>query len=441
MSFHPHRLIETLHRHAPATSCWVAYSGGVDSHVLLHALARQRAELPWPLGAVHIHHGLQAQADAWSEHCRQVCAALDIPFVLLQGDARPAAGESPEASARDLRYALLRDWLPDDALLLSAHHQDDQAETLLLQLLRGAGPKGLSAMPASAPLGSGALLRPLLNYGRADLLTYAEAEGLKWIEDPSNADTRYDRNFLRHRLLPELKSRWPATAMVLSRSAELCAEAAALEEATAEQDLATAQGSGAGTLSVTALADLTAARQRNLLRHWLQLRAFSLPSRALLQRILDEVLHCRADAEPRVHWAGAEVRRYRDDLFVMDPLPAQETGVWELVAGGRLSLAGGELALEADTGAGLRLAEHEACTVRFRRGGERIRLPGRTHHHAVKQFLQEQGVPPWERERLPLLYVGDELVALAGLCIAAGRTAGPGERGWRVRWSRWPQEA
>ena len=230
MPFDPAQLLTRLNART-ASACWVAFSGGVDSHVLLHALAARRHELAMPLGAVHVDHGLHGHSPAWAEHCRQVCADLGVEYARLAGDARPAPGESPEAAARALRYGLLADWLPAGALLLSAHHQDDQAETLLLQLLRGAGPKGLSAMPGAAPLGRGTLLRPLLDCGRADLLAYARAQRLDWLEDPSNADTRLDRNFLRQRLLPELKTRWPAAAAVLARSSELCAEAAELQVA------------------------------------------------------------------------------------------------------------------------------------------------------------------------------------------------------------------
>ena len=434
MPFDPDQLPARLNART-ASACWVAFSGGVDSHVLLHALASRRDELAQPLGAVHVDHGLHGHSPAWAEHCRRVCVGLGLEFVLLSGDARAVPGESPEAAARDLRYGLLADWLPAGALLLSAHHQDDQAETLLLQLLRGAGPKGLSAMPASAPLGEGTLLRPLLDCGRDDLLAYARARGLEWLEDPSNADTRLDRNFLRHRLLPELKTRWPAAGAVLARSATLCAEAAELQEQAARQDLPATAGSRPGTLSVTALRGLPAARCRNLLRHWLRAGGFPLPSRAVLGRILDEVLDARADAEPRVHWHGAEVRRYRDDLYALAPLAPPPAGAepdWG--PGDILALAGGRLSATAVRGEGLRLAPGVRLRVRLRQGGEQIRLPGREHHHAVKQLLQEAGVPPWERERLPLLYLGEELVVVAGLWVAQGHVAGAGEAGWKIHW-------
>ncbi|HSJ49491.1 MAG TPA: tRNA lysidine(34) synthetase TilS [Gammaproteobacteria bacterium] len=435
MPFDPAQLLARLNTHENATACWIAFSGGMDSHALLHAIASRRGELTMPLGAMHVDHGLHGHSPAWAEHCRQVCAELGVDFVLLSGDARPTPGESPEAAARNLRYGLLRDWLPVNALLLSAHHQDDQAETLLLQLLRGAGPKGLSAMPASVPLGQGTLLRPLLDYGRDDLRAYARDQGLEWLEDPSNADTRLDRNFLRRYLLPELKTRWPGTARVLARSAELCAEAAELQEQVAQQDLAGAAGARPGTLSVAALGRLPEPRRRNLLRHWLQTMGFSLPSRVVLGRILAEVLAARADAEPCVHWPGCEVRRYRDELFALAPLASPPTGAAQDWAPGEvLAVAGGTLCADTATGQGLRLTPGTRLQVRFRQGGEQLRLTGRAHHHALKQLLQESGVPPWERERLPLLYLGEELVAVADLWVAAGHQAGPGEPGWKIHW-------
>jgi hypothetical protein len=220
-----------------------------------------------------------------------------VEFVLLSGDARPANGESPEAAARVCATSLLRDWLPAGALLLSAHHQDDQAETLLLQLLRGAGPKGLSAMPASVPLGQGTLLRPLLDCGRDDLLAYAREQGLDWLEDPSNADTRLDRNFLRHRLLPELKTRWPATAAVLARSADCAPRPRSCRNRWRTRTWAT-RGRPARHPVGDRPGRLPEARQRNLLRHWVRTMGFSLPSRAVLGRILAEVLAARPMPDP-----------------------------------------------------------------------------------------------------------------------------------------------
>ncbi|MDG4605564.1 MAG: tRNA lysidine(34) synthetase TilS, partial [Candidatus Contendobacter sp.] len=245
----------------------VGYSGGMDSHVLLHLLAMQR-EL-WPertLEAIYVDHGLHPASAVWGGHCARVCRELNVPFRTLRIDARPAPGESPEAAARQARYAALAAALEPDAALLTAHHRDDQAETLLLQLLRGAGPHGLAAMPEAARLGQGRLLRPLLNVDRAALLAYAHTQQLQWIEDASNADTGFDRNYLRHRILPLLRERWPAANRVLARSARLCAETAGWLDAEADADLARVMTARPDALSVPALRELSELRQRNLLR-------------------------------------------------------------------------------------------------------------------------------------------------------------------------------
>ncbi|VAW79490.1 tRNA(Ile)-lysidine synthetase, partial [hydrothermal vent metagenome] len=285
----------------------VAYSGGVDSHVLLHLLASQRESLRAPLMAVHVDHGIQSQSDEWRAHCARVCHQLDIPFHALQADGKAGPGESPEAAARHARYRALADWLPEGAVLLTAQHRDDQAETLLLQLFRGAGPRGLSAMPASVPLGRGLLLRPFLDVTRADILAWAQAHDLAWIEDPSNTDTRYDRNLLRHELWPLLQQRWPGLSTVLARAADHQSEQAGLADALAEMDLSSGCRTGENHLVQSALLTLEPARQRNLLRFWIHQQGFAMPSQAVLERIRTEMLFSRDDAQPVVRWGEAEL--------------------------------------------------------------------------------------------------------------------------------------
>lgn len=217
--FHQY-LSQLLIAHPQICRLIVGYSGGLDSHVLLHGLAMHRPYwLTQKLEAIYVDHGLQTASAVWGEHCAEVCRDLNMPFRVLKIDARPVPGESPEAAARRARYAALAAELGFDSALLTAHHRDDQAETLLLQLLRGAGPYGLAAMPAVSRLGQGRLLRPFLEVDRAELLAYAGKHGLRWIEDASNTDTGFDRNYLRHRVLPLLRERWPAVNRTLSRSA------------------------------------------------------------------------------------------------------------------------------------------------------------------------------------------------------------------------------
>lgn len=425
----------------PDAACYiVAYSGGVDSHVLLHVLAEQRDALRAPLMAVHVDHGIQSQSGEWRAHCERVCAQLAIPFHALHTDGVAASGESPEAAARSARYKALAEWLPEDAVLLSAQHRDDQAETLLLQLFRGAGPRGLSAMPVSAPLGRGLLLRPMLELTRTDVLAWAQTHDLNWAEDPSNADTRYDRNLLRHNLLPQLRERWPGLSTVLARAAAHQSEQAVLADALAEIDLSTCRSAGGDRMLQSGLKALAPARQRNLLRYWIHQRGFVMPSQAVLERVREEMLFSRDDAQPVVNWSNAELRRFRGELYLMEALPAHDATQcihWDLQNQLELNTAGGVLSAKPVTGDGLHLPD--GCStfdIRFRRGGELLRLPGASHHHKLKNLLQERGVPDWERERLPLLYAGDTLAAVPGITVCEGFQAHAGQAGYTLGWSR-----
>jgi tRNA(Ile)-lysidine synthase len=432
----------------------VAYSGGVDSHVLLHVLAGRRDELRAPLMAVHVDHGIQSQSGEWRAHCKEVCRQLGVPFHALHTNGVATAGESPEAAARHARYRVLADWLPEDAALLTAQHREDQAETLLLQLFRGAGPRGLSAMPTSTSLGRGRLLRPLLGMTRADILAWAQAHDLDWIEDPSNTDTRYDRNLLRHELLPQLQQRWPGLSGVLARAAVHQSEQAGLADALAEVDLCACRSTQGNRLLQPALMMLEPARQRNLLRFWIHQQGFAMPSQAVLERIRTEMLFSRDDAQPVVRWGkvrpqggregtlghNAELRRYHGELYLMQALPAHDTELrlrWDLQESLELDVAGGVLIAKPVTGQGLHLPDGPALVdVRFRCGGESLRLPGARHHRTLKNLLQEHGVPDWERERLPLLYAGDTLAAVPGIAVCEGFQAQTGQAGFALDWSR-----
>jgi tRNA(Ile)-lysidine synthase len=409
----PEVLKDALRRFPPASRLIVAYSGGLDSHVLLHAASLLRgADFP-ELRAIHVHHGLAPRADAWTVHCEAVCAALGVPLEVIRVDARAETGESPEAAARAARYRALEAALTPGDGLLTAHHRRDQAETLLLQLLRGAGPAGLAAMPRWQPLGAGWHGRPLLDVSRECLEAHARAHGLVWIEDESNLDIRFDRNLLRQEVMPRLRERWPALDEMLARAASHQAEALGLLGELARQDLEDLRGDPPGTLSVSALARLRPARRRNALRFWLMDKGLPLPSMARLQSVLDDVLTAAPDAMPRVAWEGGEVRRYRDALYAMPPMALHDPAL-RLPWDGRSPLAidalGVVLTPEWLQGQGLVPEAGETLTVAFRRGGETMRVRDRTRE--LKKLMQERGIPPWERERVPLVYRGDELVAV-----------------------------
>jgi len=421
MSFTPAHLLQQLVQLPVAHRYWVAFSGGCDSHVLLHALAALREQLDTPVHAIHVNHGLQAQAKDWETHCRAVCDALSIPLEVAQIDAGHTQGESPEEAARLGRYAVFTDLLQDNDVLLMAHHQDDQAETLLLQMLRGAGLKGLAAMPEVSPLGRGRLARPLLGFTRSILHHYAQQQGLVWIDDPSNADVRYDRNFLRHEIMPLLHQRWPATSSTLSRVAEHMAESARLLQQLAEQDFATHRVSG-DRLRVSSLQTLDIARQRNLLRYWLsKIGGLRMPDHRHLHRIVHEVLAAVEDANPLVSWRGGEVRRYRGELYALQgeipPFDVTQIIPWD----GKQALSLNQQVLiphlVKGQGVNPQLFEQGGLSIRFRQGGERCKPVGRSHHHRLKKLFQEWGVPPWQRDSVPLLYVGEDLVQIVGYCV------------------------
>lgn len=421
----------------PSTSTlWIAYSGGVDSHVLLHALASLSQR---KLRALHINHGLSPNAVKWQAHCREVCAELGIPFQALSVCAKSPAGESPEAFARKARYQALAEQMEPGDYLLTAHHQDDQAETLLLQLFRGAGTKGLASMPKQISFGPGYLWRPLLAYRRDDLLVYARAQQLCWIEDESNDNTAFDRNFIRHHVLPMLQQRWPALTATLARTATHCAEADQLLDVLAAEDVKQVQGHSEAILSIDKIVSLTAGRQRHLLRYWLRQLGFAVPTEAQLKRIQRDVLSCALDANPIVRYADVEVRRYRDALYAKK----QQTRVsltdlvlpWDLNEIFMLPHDQGVLRVCWEQGRGIRsLSEHERAqlTVRFRQGGEVFHPLGRQGSHPLKKLWQEWGVPPWQRNHVPLIYQGEQLICVVGYAIAASHTVLTDEWGWEV---------
>ncbi|HEX9626055.1 MAG TPA: tRNA lysidine(34) synthetase TilS [Acidiferrobacterales bacterium] len=421
----------------------VAYSGGLDSHVLLHALSGLRAATGLMLRAVHVDHGLHPQSAAWAAHCRQVCAALAVPCRVERVQVARDGGDGLEAAARRARYAALAAGLGAGETLLTAHQRDDQAETLLLQLFRGAGVQGLKAMPASQAFGAGRLARPLLDYSRASLREYAQAQGLRWIDDSSNVDTALSRNFLRHQVLPDVRRRWPGVDAALARSARHAAEAAALLDALAEADLAVCRHAavcGHG-LSVPALRALDPARRRNLLRYWLRRQGFHLPQTRHLAEVDAMLMHDPAGRRARVAWPGAELWRYRDTLCAMPPRPRPDPSwarAWDLDAPLAIADSGDWLEAGSASGAGIARARiaPAGVVVRLRQGGERCRLPGRAHHHQLKKLLQARGVPPWERDWLPLVYQGDALVAVADLWVCEPFAARPGEPAWQLRWRR-----
>ena len=411
----------------------VAFSGGLDSTVLAHALA-QCSDVP--VLAIHIDHALQTDSADWSEHCARIAAVLKIEFRSLRVDVQLGSGKGPEASARDARYAALHAELNDDDWLLSAHHREDQAETLLLNLIRGSGPAGVAGIGNIRRFGPGWLVRPMLDVDRANILQYATDQSLQWIEDPSNTDRRFDRNFLRHEVLPRLKERWPDIAARLQRSAGYAGEASQLLIELAAIDLETL-GSRAARLPIDGLAELSAARQRNVIRFALRGLGLSTPPATQLERIRNEVIPARVDAQPLVSWPGASVRRYRNGLYL---LPENLAGTIETasISGEKLELGVGLGTLHFEPGADIGISPElfsGGLTTKPRIGGEEFQPQGQSHTRKLKKLLQELGVVPWMRDRLPLVYSGEQLVAVGDLWLAEDAVARPGVA---VRWTGRP---
>jgi tRNA(Ile)-lysidine synthase len=440
MGFSTDRLFTVLQEHSLSHCYRIAYSGGLDSHVLLYSLVQLRSQLPnATLTAVHVDHGLSPRSEQWSHHCREVCTALGIFCQVIKTDARPAKGESPEAVAREARYRILCSLIGVGECLLTAQHQDDQAETVLLQLLRGAGPSGLAAMARTAPFGEGRLLRPLLPFSRAELKAYAEKEGLTWIEDPSNLDIRFDRNYVRHAVLPVLQQRWPSVARTLARVAAHQADTAELLDKQAQTQLAKIDHGGQ-ELPVGALRELPLPDCRNLLRYWLKRQGLPLPDRTHLQRIIEEVLPAGEDSQPLVAWPGAEVRRYRQRLYALQPLPPHDSMLvlaWNGVDPLLLPPGvGGVLRLKPTTGWGLNPAQlrRAPLTVRFRQGGEYFHPITRGRGCSLKKLFQEYGIPPWRRARIPLIYSGDRLAFVCEIGAERSFAAPPQHPGAVIDW-------
>lgn len=412
----------------------VALSGGLDSSVLLDLLSRC-ARMQGRLRALHVHHGLQPAADAWAIDCQDTCAALGIPLRIARVDVARASGRGPEAAAREARHAAFAAELRDGEVLALAHHRDDQAETFLLRALRASGPDGLAAMRPWRRFGRGWLWRPLLGVPRADLLAHARAQGLAWAEDPSNASVDADRNFLRHRILPELRERWAHADAAFARSAALSAAATDLLDAEDERALAEVRTADPSMLDRAAVATLPPTRRARVLRRWIAgLGLPPLPAQGIAT-IESDLLDAPGDASPEFAWAGVRVCAWRNALHAGGPqaaLPPDWEAAWDGAAPLRLP-TGDELRLEPAT------VFARPVLVRARRGGERIRLPARTHSHALKHVLQERGMPPWERGRLPLLVDGDGEVLAAGDAIHSTAFARwLGETGTRLAWQRAP---
>ncbi len=394
----------------------LAYSGGLDSHVLLHLLYELKQHYNYQIRAIHIHHGLNPQADQWQQHCQSTCQALNIKFQAQRLNINKIKGQSLEALARAARYQCLSQQLQAKEVLLTAHHLEDQAETFLLQLMRGSGLQGLASMPIKKPFAQSFLLRPLLHVSRQRLEQYAKQQQLCWIEDDSNNNWQFDRNYLRHQIMPLLKKRWPSAATTITRSAAHCAKAHSLLNHVSAKDLAQVQNNNA-LIDIRKLASLTTQRQQQVLRYWITQQGFCVPSQQQLHEIFRTVIHSRYDTAPCFSWGQQSLRRYRYFLYLMTKQVKPNykiTVTWNgaatvLLPDQRIITMPDEL-------------KHSAisfpATIRFRCGGEQMTLKGQ--RKTLKRLLQQWNIPPWQRSEIPLLFDKEKLIAVLGYTIADG---------------------
>ncbi|NOQ63185.1 MAG: tRNA lysidine(34) synthetase TilS [Methyloprofundus sp.] len=400
----------------------IGYSGGVDSHVLLHLLADLN-EFKGKITAVYIHHGLQDCADDWAEHCAQVAADLSVNFKVIHVNALAAKGQSPEEAARDARYQAFKEILTDQDVLLFAQHRNDQLETVLLQLFRGTGLKGLSGMPAAIAFAKGQLVRPLLEVNQQAILDYAQQHHLQWIEDPSNQSMQFDRNYLRHQVIPLIEQRWPSVDATVARVAKHSAEAQSLIAKTAQAQMLALYQAETQSLAIPALLQHEFLNQQWIIREWLAYLAKRMPTQKIMQAILNEVLLAQADANPVVQHDGDRIQRYRDALYLVPQqvkFDLQQVIIWQ-DKNSPLSLPNNQqlIAVEAQQGIAKHFWQQGRVEVRYRQGGEKIALFNRTGRHSLKKLYQEAGIAPWLRDAMPLLYIDDQLAAIAGYWVSA----------------------
>lgn len=399
------RILEVALAEIPSAPIAVALSGGLDSSALLHVLSRSPEARQHGLRAIHIDHGLQAQSADWSLHCQRISERCGVPLTIVKVNVERTSGLGLEASARAARYAAFEAALDDGEVLALAHHRDDQSETVLLKLLRGAGPEGLSAMRTLRSLGRAWAWRPLLEVSRETLHRHISNTGLDWIEDPSNQDIRIERNFLRHEILPTLRKRWPRADASIIQSAAWVRAAADFVDAESARALASLQGLDPATLNWQGWTQLPDALRDPVLRRWLRSLDLPEPNQHQVGELQRQLTHAGESALPCVRWPGAEVRRYRDLIYAMPPVDSPGSD-WEMCWNGLpLGLPNhlGTLALKGPTNQAVALAESEHLLVRFRRGGERLRFDAGGYHRDLRDLFQEAGIPPWQRSRIPIV--------------------------------------
>lgn len=423
-----------------AKKMWIACSGGMDSCVLLHLIHshKQKIKQNLELQVVYVNHGLQAEGAKWGEFCKAQSSAYDIPFLQLDISEALPKGISVEAWARDRRYSMIADVMQKDDLLLTAHHQDDQVETFFLQALRGVGPRGLASMPANKVFAKGYHVRPLLNFTRSELFLYANENDLIWNEDPSNSETRYDRNYLRHNILSDIEKQWPAYRKTITRLIKNQQETKTLLSEIGQVDLENTLSNDRCCLRLDKLKKLSLVRQKNLIYSWLHDRRLATPDSKHMNHIISDIVNSASESSPCVNWKDVEIRRYRNLLYICKRKKQElENNSQDWNISEPLYLMGEELVAKSSVGTGLSKEKLKGAKIliRYREGGEKIKPQNRSHSKTLKQLFQERAVLPWMRDSYPLIYVDDSLAAVPGLCIDENYIAKTNEESWELSWS------
>ena len=442
MPFGPQTIVGFAAAFAQETRFVVAFSGGADSLALLHAFARAREHDPGlHMCAVHVDHHLHPESTGWAHQCMKICRRLSVDLTVLDADLQTNdVGRGGEGAARAARYDAFERFVSVHDVLCTAHSADDHAETILLNLLRGAGPRGLAGIPDQRRLGEGIVARPVRGITREALRAYARATGLPVIRDPANEDRRFSRVVLRHAVIPVLETRWPGLRTTLARTAELGREADELLDTLAAIDLEPAGGIRGTTLDAGTVGALKPARRHNAIAGWLRARGIALPRAHRIAQIAREVIGARADAMPCVRIGDIEVRRFRGSIHLiprMHPIVARSVRHWRIPE--TLTLDHGCLEWEPCTGGGIEDAIRDReITVRFRGDDAGWMRPLGVRGHSLKKRFQSLGIPPWERGRIPLVYVGGVLAAIGSVWVNPQLTASSGAPGWRAVWTPWP---
>ncbi len=433
-------------------SYFVAFSGGLDSSLLLELAHRYLSEFRQStVTAVHVHHGLNVNADHWLSHCELVCQRLGIQLVAKRV-VLSSNKKGLEEAARSARYGVFEQVLPEGAILLQGHHQNDQAETVLLRLMRGAGVAGLAGIPLTRTLNSALIHRPFLSISKTTLLQLAQSLGLAWVEDDSNESRDFDRNYIRHEIMPLLESRWKGAIGRLYMTANHCRESSELEDELAKIDLKTVlHADFESALSIAALSLLSKNRQINTVRYWIRTREMGFPGEKKFRRIWSEVFSARDDAAPVVEWSLGSIRRYRGALFLVSKdeqealsqfnseqvIPLENLAFNRVFAGFSYSVMTVGQAAEIKLVSSLCIRmpdEDEKVTLRFRQGGEAFKPVGKVHHRPLKKWLHDCLIPPWLRDSVPLLYYNECLIAVGDCLVADGAQKELGDCNLSIEW-------